>query len=59
VTLNRGAQRVTLTCAGGRLRADADSSDDQKAYDTANTQSTAHQAAARGGGRGTESRTDA
>ena len=48
VTLNRGAQRVTLTCAGGRCEPTPTPGDDQKAFDAANNQSTAHQSAARG-----------
>jgi hypothetical protein len=54
VTLNRGAQRVTLTCAGGRCEPTPVPGDDQKAYDTANTQSAAHQTAARGAAVATE-----
>jgi Pilus formation protein N terminal region len=54
VTLNRGAQRVTLTCAGGRCEPTPMPGDDQKAYDTANTQSAAHQTAARGAAVATE-----
>lgn len=48
VTLNRGAQRVTLTCAGGRCEPTPTPGDDQKAFDAANNQTTAHQSAARG-----------
>jgi hypothetical protein len=48
VTLNRGAQRVTLTCAGGRCEPTPTPGDDQKAFDAASNQSTAHQSAARG-----------
>lgn len=48
VTLNRGAQRVTLNCAGGRCEPTPMPGDDQKAYETASGQSTAHQTAARG-----------
>ena len=48
VTLNRGAQRITLTCAGGRCEPTPTPGDDQKAFDAANNQSTAHQSAARG-----------
>ncbi|HWM60784.1 MAG TPA: pilus assembly protein N-terminal domain-containing protein [Rhizomicrobium sp.] len=48
VTLNRGAQRVTLNCAGGRCEPTPMPGDDQKAYDAANAQSTTHQSAARG-----------
>ncbi len=48
VTLNRGAQRVTLTCAGGRCEPTPTPGDDQKAFDSANNQANTHQAAARG-----------
>lgn len=48
VTLNRGAQRVTLTCAGGRCEPTPTPGDDQKAFDAVNNQSSVHQAAARG-----------
>ena len=48
VTLNRGAQRVTLSCAGGRCEPTPTPGDDQKAYDAVNAQSTTHQSAARG-----------
>ncbi len=48
VTLNRGAQRVTLTCAGGRCEPTPTPGDDQKAFDAVNAQATTHQAAARG-----------
>jgi hypothetical protein len=54
VTLNRGAQRVTLTCAGGRCEPTPMPGDDQKAYDTVSGQSTAHQTAARGAAAATE-----
>jgi hypothetical protein len=47
VTLNRGAQRVTLTCAGGRCEPTPTPGDDQKAFDSASNQSSAHQTAAR------------
>ena len=47
VTLNRGAQRVTLTCAGGRCEPTPTPGDDQKAFDAANGQTTMHQNAAR------------
>jgi Flp pilus assembly secretin CpaC len=47
VTLNRGAQRITLTCAGGRCEPTPTLGDDQKAFDAANTQTTTHQSAAR------------
>lgn len=48
VTLHRGAQRVTLTCAGGRCEPTPTPGDDQKFFDAANTQANSHQAAARG-----------
>jgi hypothetical protein len=48
VTLNRGAQRITLTCAGGRCEPTPTPGDDQKAYDAASSQNSAHQNAARG-----------
>ena len=48
VTLNRGAQRVTLNCAGGRCEPTPTPGDDQKAYEAANTQVTSHQSLARG-----------
>jgi hypothetical protein len=48
VTLNRGAQRVTLNCAGGRCEPTPMPGDDQKSYDAAATQVAAHQSAARG-----------
>jgi Flp pilus assembly secretin CpaC len=54
VTLNRGAQRVTLSCAGGRCEPTPTPGDDQKAYETASGQSTAHQTAARGAAVATE-----
>src|SRR5215469_3548996 len=43
VTLNRGAQRVTLTCAGGRCEPTPTPGDDQKAFDAANNQANIHQ----------------
>ena len=46
-TLNRGAQRVTLSCAGGRCEPTATPGDDQKIFEAASGQSSAHQAAAR------------
>jgi hypothetical protein len=48
VTLNRGAQRVTLNCAGGRCEPTPMPGDGKDSYDAANGQSTAHQSAARG-----------
>ena len=47
VILNRGAQRITLNCAGGRCEPTPMPGDDQKAYDTENSQVTSHQSAAR------------
>jgi len=46
VTLNRGAQRVTLNCAGGRCEP-TPMPGDGKDSDAVNTQLTAHQTAAR------------
>ncbi len=48
VTLNRGAQRITLNCAGGRCEPTPTPGDDQKAYDTESGQASSHQNAARG-----------
>jgi hypothetical protein len=48
VTLNRGAQRITLNCAGGRCEPTPTPGDDQKIYDTEAGQASAHQNAARG-----------
>jgi hypothetical protein len=48
VTLNRGAQRVTLNCAGGRCEPTPTPGDDQKIYDTETGQTSTHQNAARG-----------
>jgi hypothetical protein len=48
VTLNRGAQRVTLNCAGGRCEPTPMPGDAKDAYETTSGQSTAHQSAARG-----------
>ena len=48
VTLNRGAQRVTLNCAGGRCEPTPMPGDGKDSYDAANTQAAAHQSAARG-----------
>ena len=47
VTLNRGTQRITLTCAGGRCEPTPMPGDDQKAFDAASAALGAHQAAAR------------
>jgi Flp pilus assembly secretin CpaC len=46
VTLNRGAQRITLTCAGGRCEPSPTPGDDQKSYESANTQLNNHQSVA-------------
>jgi hypothetical protein len=46
VTLNRGAERVTLNCAGGRCEPTPMPGDDQKSYNAATTQAAAHQSAA-------------
>jgi hypothetical protein len=46
VTLNRGAQRITLTCGGGRCEPSPMLGDDQKSYDAANSQLNNHQAVA-------------
>ena len=48
VTLNRGAQRVTLNCAGGRCEPTPMPGDGKDTYDSMNGQVTAHQSAARG-----------
>ena len=48
VTLNRGAQRITLNCAGGRCEPTPTLGDDQKVYDAESQQTSAHQTAARG-----------
>ena len=48
VTLNRGAQRITLTCAGGRCDPTPMPGDDQKSYEASSNQATTHQSAARG-----------
>jgi Flp pilus assembly secretin CpaC len=47
VTLNRGAQRITLTCGGGRCEPTPTPGDDSKTYDTENNQLNTHQNAAR------------
>ena len=47
VTLNRGVQRITLTCASGRCEPMPMPGDDQKAYDTENGQVSSHQSLAR------------
>jgi hypothetical protein len=48
VTLNRGAQRITLNCAGGRCEPTPMPGDDQKAYDAQSAEVASHQGAARG-----------
>jgi len=48
VTLNRGAQRITLNCAGGRCQPTPMPGDDPKAYDSASSQASTHQNTARG-----------
>src|SRR3954467_4088146 len=48
VTLNRGAQRVTLNCTGGRCVPTPMPGDGKESYDAANGQTAAHQQAARG-----------
>jgi hypothetical protein len=47
VTLNRGAQRVTLSCAGGRCEPSPTPGDGKDMYDALSGQVTAHQTAAR------------
>lgn len=46
VTLNRGAQRITLSCGGGRCEPAPTPGDEQKAYDAESNQLNSHQAAA-------------
>src|SRR5471032_3208561 len=46
VTLNRGAQRITLNCAGGRCEPTPMPGDGKDFYDAANGQASAHQSAA-------------
>ena len=48
VTLNRGAQRVTLNCAGGRCEPTPMPGDGKDSYDAANGQTASHQSAAHG-----------
>ena len=48
VTLNRGVQRVTLNCAGGRCEATPTPGDAKELFDSAVGQLTGHQSAARG-----------
>ena len=47
VTLNRGAQRITLNCAGGRCEPTPQPGDGKNAYDPADGITAAHQGAAR------------
>jgi Flp pilus assembly secretin CpaC len=49
VTLNRGVQRVTLNCAGGRCETTPMPGDGKEAFDSSAGQTAAHQAIARGG----------
>jgi len=49
VTLNRGAQRVTLNCAGGRCETTPMPGDGKDAFDGSAGQTAAHQAIARTG----------
>jgi len=48
VTLNRGVQRITLNCAGGRCEATPTPGDAKELFDSAVGQLTGHQSAARG-----------
>jgi type IV secretory pathway protease TraF len=48
VTLNRGAQRVTLNCAGGRCEQTPMPGDGKDTYDSAVSQIVGHQGTARG-----------
>ena len=48
VTLNRGVQRVTLNCAGGRCEATPTPGDAKELFDSAVGQITGHQSTARG-----------
>ncbi|HET7084257.1 MAG TPA: pilus assembly protein N-terminal domain-containing protein [Rhizomicrobium sp.] len=47
VTLNRGAHRVTLSCAGGRCEPTATPGDAKDSYDSVNNQVSTHQTVAR------------
>lgn len=47
VILNRGAQRITLNCGGGRCEPTPMPGDDQKTYDAESSQVNVHQSAAR------------
>lgn len=47
VTLNRGAQRITYSCAGGRCEPTPMPGDAQAAFDTANGQANQHAGAAK------------
>ena len=48
VTLNRGAERVTLNCAGGRCEATPTPGDGKPAFGDASSQAAAHYSTARG-----------
>ncbi len=48
MTLNRGAQRVTLNCAGGRCEQTPMPGDGKEGYDSATGQIAGHQGTARG-----------
>jgi hypothetical protein len=48
VILNRGAQRITLNCAGGHCQPTPMPGDDQKSYEAENGEAASHQSAARG-----------
>ena len=52
VTLNRGAQRITYSCAGDRCEPTPTPGDAQAAFDLANGQASSHQGAARGAAAG-------
>jgi hypothetical protein len=47
VTLNRGAERITLNCAGGRCEPTPMPGDDQKTYQVQSSEAASHQGAAR------------
>jgi hypothetical protein len=47
VTLNRGAQRVTLNCAGGRCEPTPMPGDSKDTYEAINSQTASHQSTAR------------
>jgi Flp pilus assembly secretin CpaC len=56
VTLNRGAQRVTFNCAGGRCEPTPMPGDGKDSYDVVNSQSTSHQTIARSAAAVTEAK---